>query len=658
KEVVVFNQRLYHEVAHAMLADLFDGQVVSHLLATAIRERIERAELWNRLSRDERVFTLTLADRMREAVAADPLRLAACIGEEVQRLADEGALRRSAEIARMILNADPLAERPGDWTHMVAISHRHSGEALRAMSEFQAASIVLDRAIAVDEHIREIGAGWEPGADYDLALAHLNRARVRQGLADLSGARADYDAAIEGLTELKRQPGAAWPPAYEDGLAWMHIRRGDLLASCGNLSDALPDYAQAVALQEVLTRNPGAQDSPLLTYGLASSYFARGSALHSIGEIPAAIDDFDRAITILETITAERGHLSDLQIGDALAAAYSYRGVARASLKEMAYARADGDQSIALLTALKARSGGEWPPYLEIKLASQHLNRSLDHSENDDVVSATADNEIALSLFERLVLRFGSDIPLALERELIRAKSIRAGLYHSRGDHEGAVDSYNEVITALLAARRRDGLGWPPYDEEGLSINYGARGAILSLLEKWEDAGSDLAQAVELRQGLKLRLGEEWTPDMEDGLATACFDLGGLHYECDHFAAATDMFDTAISLWTELARRSRDGLLPQSANGLAKAHLMRGQMRSNLGDIAGKIVDRCMAADLWGMLKHRLGAEWPDDWEQSLVTVEALLRFDREDHPEQFTAIEAAAAERGRYNGPSSATGR
>ncbi|WP_226584587.1 hypothetical protein, partial [Acuticoccus sediminis] len=144
----------------------------------------------------------------------------------------------------------------------------------------------------------------------------------------------------------------------------------------------------------------------------------------------------------------------------------------------------------------------------------------------------------------------------------------------------------------------------------------------------------------------------------EDGLATACFDLGGLHYECDHFAAATDMFDTAISLWTELAQCSRDGLLPRSANGLAKAHLMRGQMRSNLGDIAGKIVDRCMAANLWGMLKHRLGAEWSDDWEQSLVTVKTLLRFDREDHPEQFTAIEAAAAERGRYNGPSSATGR
>ncbi len=93
-------------------------------------------------------------------------------------------------------------------------------------------------------------APGEPEGEYAQAGDLFERGSHRYYTEDLTGALADYGAAIMLMEGLRTRQGAKWPPARGDDLAMAYGNRGNALASRGDRLAAIADYGSVIALRE------------------------------------------------------------------------------------------------------------------------------------------------------------------------------------------------------------------------------------------------------------------------------------------------------------------------------------------------------------------------------------------------------------------------
>ncbi len=88
---------------------------------------------------------------------------------------------------------------------------------------------------------------------------------MRDHSGDPAGARADYDAAVALMEELRRRLGTDWPPDWADLLASAYLDRGILLEDTSHLEKAIADWDRATQIyRSLVERGPLGAGSQLL----------------------------------------------------------------------------------------------------------------------------------------------------------------------------------------------------------------------------------------------------------------------------------------------------------------------------------------------------------------------------------------------------------
>ncbi len=92
-------------------------------------------------------------------------------------------------------------------------------------------------------------------------------------------------------------------------------------------------------------------------------------------------------------------------------------------------------------------------------------------------------------------------------------------------------------------------------------------------------------RAIEIWEELQVGLDDKFTQDMADGLATAHLDKGQTLWSIGDNSSAVAEYERAIGIWEELRRKLGDRFTPYMANGLATAHKNEGSVFLSLADI-------------------------------------------------------------------------
>jgi tetratricopeptide (TPR) repeat protein len=135
----------------------------------------------------------------------------------------------------------------------------------------------------------------------------MNRGVTRRAGNDLSGALADYGAAIDLMKGLRTRLGAEWPPAWGNDLAAAYMNRGVTRRAGNDLSGALADYGAAIDLREGLRTHLGAEWPPAWGNALAAAYLNRGMTQEAGQDPEAALANWGLGRDLF-TATLNRGY--------------------------------------------------------------------------------------------------------------------------------------------------------------------------------------------------------------------------------------------------------------------------------------------------------------------------------------------------------------
>jgi tetratricopeptide (TPR) repeat protein len=257
------------------------------------------------------------------------------------------------------------------------------------LGDFQAAAEDYGDAIAVKP---------------DYLLAYANRARVRDGLGDDTGALKDIDEAFS-LSKGPRKPDAT-----------LYSTRGMIRFSLKQTQAALTDLDTSIALapadaealvdRAVVEENTGALDPALadaskaitLDNHGAKAFEVRGVVETKRGAYLAAVTDLTSAIAL----------------GDATGSVYAERGIAFLNTESYSKARADLDRAVSM--------GHAQPSF--------YFDRALVKFDLSDYRSALSDADRALSS--------GDKDP--------QAYSLRGSIRSELGDQRGAIADFTAAV--------------------------------------------------------------------------------------------------------------------------------------------------------------------------------------------------------------------
>jgi tetratricopeptide (TPR) repeat protein len=120
-------------------------------------------------------------------------------------------------------------------------------------------------------------------------------------------------------------------------------------------------------------------------------------------------------------------------------------------------------------------------------------------------------------------------------------------------------------------------------------------------------------------EGLRVRLGEEWSPDDADGLARAYRNLGAALSNNGDLAAALKYEGRAVDILEDQREQLGDQWPPGLASALASAYTSRGESLGEKGDRARALEDFGRAVDIHEGLRVRLGEEWSPNLARALA---------------------------------------
>ncbi len=134
-------------------------------------------------------------------------------------------------------------------------------------------------------------------------------------------------------------------------------------------------------------------------------------------------------------------------------------------------------------------------------------------------------------------------------------------------------------------------------------------------------------RAIALLEALPARLGEQFTPDMHNGLAAVYGNqAAALSAQGDQVAALAS-YGHAIALWEALQTRLGEQFTPDMQDSLATAYGNQGSLFSDQGDKAAELKSYGRAAALLEASQARLGPRFPPGLRDTLVSLQQLVRL-------------------------------
>jgi tetratricopeptide (TPR) repeat protein len=445
----------------------------------------------------------------------------------------------------------------------------------------------------------------------------------------------DYRTANDETTETAALiraggPVAAWVASGWRLPCWDTVK--DIFWICGSRAEKYQKQARtvealrlsitALSLAELATHpdEPEQRQGELINH-TASVLMVRGDIRRARGELADALADGGQAIDLREDLRQRLGAEWPPAWANDLAKVYLNRGITRSDGNDLSGALTDYGQAIGLMEGLRQRLGAEWPPAWANDLAGAYLNRGNARRDGNDLSGALADYGQAIDLREDLRQRLEpiGEWPPAWANDLAAAHMNRGNARRDGNDLSGALADYGQAIDLREGLRQRLGAEWPPAWANDLATAYLNRGNVRSDGNDLSGALTDYGQAIDWMEGLRQRLGAEWPPAWANGLAKAYLNRGVTCRDGNDLSGALADVGQAIDLREGLRQRLGAEWPPAWANDLANAYMNRGVTRSDGNDLSGVLADYGQAIDLREGLRQRLGAEWPPAWANDLA---------------------------------------
>ena len=522
-----------------------------------------------------------------------------------------------------------LLESSEDWSpelsNDLATAHMNRGIALAEQGRAAEALLACTAAISIRTDLQELlqpRGQWSSELRNDLAAAYMNLGNALADHGDLGGALAAYDAAMAVRKDLREllEPRGEWTPALRNDFANVYMNRGVTLVDQGKLAAAVMAYDAAIVIMSSLRDllEPYGQWSPELSNDLAGAHMNRGNALLQQGQPAGAVEDFEAAIAVrndLRELLEPSGEWSP-SLRDELAIVHANRGLALSDQGNLAGAVAACDAAIAIMSELREllEPSGEWSPALRNHLAAAHLSRGNALSDQGNLAGALAAYDAAVDIRSdlRALLEPHGEWSPALGNDLAAAHMSRGNALLWQDELAAAVAAYNSAIA--IGSGLRDLLEprgeWSPTLRNDLANVYVNRGNALSRQGELIGAVTAYNAAIGIRAELRelLEPRGEWSPTLRDDLAAAHMNRGVALRLRGDLPNAVSAHDAAIAIRTDLREllEPRGEWSPALRNGLAGAHMNRGNALADQGNLVGALAAFDAAITVMGGVQELL----------------------------------------------------
>jgi len=374
------------------------------------------------------------------------------------------------------------------------------------LAKYNTAKAAIEMTSIVIDYLNARRASWQSATakrsrDHVLAIAHEQRAVLRQTYFDFTGAIADYKQAERRLTKRGRDDVRhVADPEDEprDTLIRTLMNHGTLVGEVGQHKEAVKYFSKAIQILVNPRRGYSVDRRWKLKFELAIALLNRGRARSELGQEAAARRDYDRSIQGLQLLRRRRGEQWNSYLCDTLAGALMNRGILSEALSDCRAASRDYDHAITLITQLLQRSHDAWTADLQHTLARTYANRRGLNAAGCTPVTSLKDLNVAIELYSDLQQSLDSECPPEAMLELAVLYDERGQLHAKSGRHHRAIADYGRAIATLETLRDELGERWLPNMTNSLEELHERRAEVGNAMARRTEARADRKRAENL----------------------------------------------------------------------------------------------------------------------------------------------------------------
>jgi tetratricopeptide (TPR) repeat protein len=308
-----------------------------------------------------------------------------------------------------------------------------------------------------------------------------------------------------------------------------------------------------------------------------------------------------------------------------LAAAHMNRGMLLArDPKHTSSALSDYKDAVDILQQLWNERGEQFTHEWKNNLATALMNRGILLARDpNNTAAALSDYQDAVEIRQRLRDEMGKQFPHVWRNDLAKAQVNRGNLLSDDPDNTAAaLSDYQDAVEIRQQLRKKMGEQFPPAWKNVLAQALMKRGLLLARDPSHTAAAlSDFQDAVEIRQQLQDEMGEQFPHAWKNDLAHAHMNRGTLlARDPRHTSAALSDFQDAVKIRKQLRDAMGEKFHPVWRNDLAAAHMNRGNLLSHDPNHASEVPEDYQAAlDILQQLQDEMGEQFPSAWKNDLA---------------------------------------
>ena len=493
--------------------------------------REERESVTEQIERQEKALVDTAMSiaRMQGGECSPRMRTAAELFEKGEIDKAEAVLKEDdmeADATNAKLKFDTAAQPTAELTRNIE----------RCAGEYMLKARIVVSGIADESRYRQ--AVKLMSTAIDLVSGRLPEETLAEYLFDYAVLLTDTGQQTKALETWERLSGIyerlyrKAPQKYAYGYACVLNNMAVLYSDKGDFDHCLSKYLKAIDIYDWLDREePGIYDDDIarLKNNLGTLYSDRD-------EYNKALSEFNEAARIRFELLAKdndpdsRSALADIYCN--MATALQFSDHPQEALRYIA-------QAHAILDELDK----EFPRIYEYKLYSILNREGSIYTRLDQLDKAEESLQKSLQLATNLASR----MPLAHSADLATAKMEMSGLNYVLGKNEEARKGFCQALDIFRRLQTKE----PVYDHPIATVLQNL-GVICRHEEKYEDAEKFLKEALDIRERQHAQVPYSFTADH----AKVCRDFGDLLVDMGENDRAGEMFEKAVTLYTNAAEKS------------------------------------------------------------------------------------------------------
>lgn len=493
--------------------------------------REERESVTEQIERQEKALVDTAMSiaRMQGGECSPRMRTAAELFEKGEIDKAEAVLKEDdmeADATNAKLKFDTAAQPTAELTRNIE----------RCAGEYMLKARIVVSGIADESRYRQ--AVKLMSTAIDLVSGRLPEETLAEYLFDYAVLLTDTGQQTKALETWERLSGIyerlyrKAPQKYAYGYAGVLNNMAVLYSDKGDFDHCLSKYLKAIDIYDWLDREePGIYDDDIarLKNNLGTLYSDRD-------EYNKALSEFNEAARIRFELLAKdndpdsRSALADIYCN--MATALQFSDHPQEALRYIA-------QAHAILDELDK----EFPRIYEYKLYSILNREGSIYTRLDQLDKAEESLQKSLQLATNLASR----MPLAHSADLATAKMEMSGLNYVLGKNEEARKGFCQALDIFRRLQTKE----PVYDHPIATVLQNL-GVICRHEEKYEDAEKFLKEALDIRERKHAQVPYSFTADH----AKVCRDFGDLLVDMGENDRAGEMFEKAVTLYTNAAEKS------------------------------------------------------------------------------------------------------